>query len=79
MMREGKVIQIIPNRDLDKYLGIPFYEQMKKTDKDLSFRKDKQEDVFPILMDSGNIKEGDILKVNCEKFKIESEFYIKEE
>ena len=42
----------------------------------LSFKKDKPEDVFSILMSSKNIKEGDELEVECNKFMVESFCYI---
>lgn len=95
MNRKGKVVQIILNKDLDKYMFSPWVcEQMIKTGKDLvvllnakypkglkgyflSFRKDKPEDVFPILMDAKGIKEKDILNINCKKFKVETFCYIR--
>ena len=43
----------------------------------MSFKKNKPHDVFPILMDSSKIKEGDIVELSFETFKYrgESDFY----
>lgn len=95
MEKKGKVIQIIKNKDLNKYMFTGWIIDLTiKTKNDLvvlrnleypnglkgyflSFKKNKPEDAFPILMNSNGIKNGDILKINCEKFYVPTDFYIK--
>jgi hypothetical protein len=92
MEKKGKVIQIINNREinlyilehekeisgLDKDIVVLRNPEYPKGFKGffLSFKKNKPERIFPILMDSKGIKEGDILKVNCDIFYTPTEFYI---
>ena len=66
MIKTGKDLVVLKNPEYP--VGLKGYF--------LSFKRDRPEDIFPILMDSNSIKEGDILDVECERFTIESMFYI---
>ena len=97
MKLKGKVIQIILNKDIHKYMIVNFVRKdIINTKKDwvvlrnpeypngfkgyfLSFKKDKPESTFSILMDSKDIKLGQILEFECEKFMVETFCYILKE
>ena len=101
MIRKGKVVQIILNKDLHKYFSdknrpaVSESEQMIATKKDLvvlenpdyphgvggwflSFKRNRPEAVFPVLMSAEGVREGVFLEVECETFKVDTICYITE-
>ena len=68
MTNTGKDLVVLENPEYPK--GIKGYF--------LSFKRNKPDNGFPILMNSEGIKEGDVMEIICKKFNVETAFYEEE-